>query len=465
MRAFQNSSRRVRLLVAVGAVALVAPLATVVLPSAQAQQHVFTYSVDTRGDIESDVGHFRRVAADTFAHERGWNLGGSVAFREVASGGDFILWLASPAAVDAFHPVCSKQFSCRVGDNVIINDEAWAEGTDAWTADVATYRQMILNHEVGHWLGLDHTSCPASGKVAPIMQQQSIDLEGCLPNPFPTDEERQRVGRLLGAPILFQETVSFAPSNDGYWVLEQDGEALHFGDATDFGDVLPLATPTDMDATLSRNGYWSLDELGGVHTAGDAPFHGSIPGLRNEGHTIGFAREVGIEGTPTDDGYWILDEFGGVFSLGDADFHGSVPGLINAGARIGEAWEVAIASTPDGGGYWILDEQGGVFAFGNARFHGSIPQRRDQGAEIDPVPIVDIAATPSGSGYWILDQVGGIHAFGDAVYRGSVPDGGPGDMDVAVEMAVTATGNGYWIVDRIGRVATFGDASDHGQAA
>lgn len=79
-----------------------------------------------------------------------------------------------------------------MGDTVIINDDRWAGASDAWNSSggsLRDYRHMVVNHEVGHWLGHGHSNCSKSGAKAPVMQQQSINLQGCVFNPWPLSEE------------------------------------------------------------------------------------------------------------------------------------------------------------------------------------------------------------------------------------------------------------------------------------
>jgi hypothetical protein len=63
--------------------------------------------------------------------------------------------------------------------------------------DLAGYRQMVINHETGHFLGYNHMACPGKGKLAPVMQTQTIALNGCLPNSWPYPD---RVHFVTGPP-------------------------------------------------------------------------------------------------------------------------------------------------------------------------------------------------------------------------------------------------------------------------
>ncbi len=93
----------------------------------------------------------------------------------------------------SFSSECSPSYSCREGRYVVINERRWRRGSPSFPADLTTYRQMVIDHETGHWLGLGHALCPRPGAPAPVMQQQSKGLHGCRPNPWPLPREVRAV--------------------------------------------------------------------------------------------------------------------------------------------------------------------------------------------------------------------------------------------------------------------------------
>jgi hypothetical protein len=150
-----------------------------------------TYRIETRGTITASMRTFRRQVAQTFADPRGWRSAG-VGFRRVATGGDFPVVLAEASTVPSFSPVCSAQWSCRVGRYVIINQLRWRTASPSWNRankSLRTYRHMVVNHETGHWLGHGHLGCGGAGRLAPVMMQQSKGLDGCQHNPWPLASE------------------------------------------------------------------------------------------------------------------------------------------------------------------------------------------------------------------------------------------------------------------------------------
>ena len=109
--------------------------------------------------------------------------------------------LTEPSIVGSYAG-CSSYYSCRVGRLVMINDNRWRYGTRSF-ADKPRhlYRQMVINHEVGHALGFDHRSCGGLGQRAPVMQQQSKGLAGCVANAWPVSSERRSLAQRLGVAI------------------------------------------------------------------------------------------------------------------------------------------------------------------------------------------------------------------------------------------------------------------------
>ena len=152
---------------------------------------VVSYDVSSRGTVKGDMNEFRRIVAETLNDARGWKRAG-VKFEEVESGGRMHVILAEPKEVEAAAPwICSDKLSCSVGSLVLINDDRWMGGSDSYNeigVSLLNYRQMVINHEVGHFLGHDHVTGCVNG-YAPIMLQQSTGLRGCLANEWPLNNE------------------------------------------------------------------------------------------------------------------------------------------------------------------------------------------------------------------------------------------------------------------------------------
>jgi hypothetical protein len=171
---------------------------------AAASTTVITYSVQGRGNVSS-LEDFAAEAARVYADPRGWTLGGSIRFDRVDSGGNFTLWLTADDRMSTFGGACDVVWSCRNGRNVVVNEDRWLGSSDSWLeaeAPLDNYRQMVLNHETGHWLGFDHAHCSGPGQPAPVMQQQSMTLAGCTPNSWPLPSERSTLAARRHVPIV-----------------------------------------------------------------------------------------------------------------------------------------------------------------------------------------------------------------------------------------------------------------------
>ena len=150
-----------------------------------------TYDVSTKGAVYASLSEFKLLANQTLNDSRGWARM-NVKFVEVASGGMFSLVLAEASQLPTFSSGCSADYSCRAGRYVVINQDRWMGATPSWNGaggSLRDYRHMVVNHETGHWLGHNHSDCGGAGQLATVMQQQSIDLQGCSFNAWPLPSE------------------------------------------------------------------------------------------------------------------------------------------------------------------------------------------------------------------------------------------------------------------------------------
>lgn len=163
---------------------------------------IVLYAVGTDGKTTADYNFFRAVVRATLNDPRGWSLGGRVVFRE-SSRGLFRVTLATPATVGSYGG-CDSYFSCRSSSMVLINEARWKNATPSYRGSklLHSYRQHVINHEVGHALGFGHASCSGVGRPAPVMQQQSKGLGGCSRSVRPLAAERFAYSRRQGVEAI-----------------------------------------------------------------------------------------------------------------------------------------------------------------------------------------------------------------------------------------------------------------------
>ncbi len=155
----------------------------------QGTTKVFTYSIEVEDGVDTtsfggDEG-FARMVSETLANPKSWTHNPQFAFTRVDAGSgvepDFRVSLTSPMTI---REGCGYDIPLEAScynpafeglPRVLINEARWVRGAVPFQGDVGSYRQYLINHEVGHAIGYPrHEQCAANGELAPIMMQQTF---------------------------------------------------------------------------------------------------------------------------------------------------------------------------------------------------------------------------------------------------------------------------------------------------
>lgn len=148
------------------------------------------YAIATKGTVKTSESTFKTQVQQILDDQRGWTRLG-VKF-ELGDNPEFTVVLAEASQVPTYGAPCDTEYNCNVGNFVVANEDRWLYATKPWNdagGNAIDYRHLVINHELGHWLGHGHPGCSGPGGAAGVMQQQSIDLGGCKFNAWPLDSE------------------------------------------------------------------------------------------------------------------------------------------------------------------------------------------------------------------------------------------------------------------------------------
>lgn len=161
------------------------------------------YSVQVEDGVDVSAKDAAAEIQQILAHPRSWGAHGKGSFQLVSSGADFVIRIATPDTADR---LCLKQgldtggeLNCETSEGVVVNLRRWALGSPKFDGPASEYRHLIINHEIGHEIGIrKHLGCGGRGKLAPVMMQQIKGLDGCRSNAWPYDEN----GTYITGPTL-----------------------------------------------------------------------------------------------------------------------------------------------------------------------------------------------------------------------------------------------------------------------
>lgn len=158
-------------------------------PEGGAKRHI-KVNVKVEENLPYDPEEFARATADTLQDSRSWVSKGEARFDFVGEDkAEMTIYLLTPGTTDRR---CAPlrtfgRVSCQQGSGVNLNAVRWKDGVPDFNGDLDLYRHYLVNHEVGHYLGHGHQSCPKKDAVAPIMMQQTKGLNGCRANGWPAN--------------------------------------------------------------------------------------------------------------------------------------------------------------------------------------------------------------------------------------------------------------------------------------
>lgn len=157
-------------------------------PANGSEGPVVKYIVEVERGLPFDPEDFAETVHAVLNDSRSWGHGGRMRFERVDTGSVRIRVSLSSAQLTDKECYPLKTFgrvSCWNGVRAVINAERWGLGAETYGDDILSYREYVINHEVGHALGHEHEHCPRVGVLAPVMVQQTKTLEGCKPNAWP----------------------------------------------------------------------------------------------------------------------------------------------------------------------------------------------------------------------------------------------------------------------------------------
>ncbi|WP_030900158.1 DUF3152 domain-containing protein [Streptomyces sp. NRRL F-5126] len=152
------------------------------------------YKVEVEDGVDVSPTQAANEIADILAAPRGWTANGTSSFELVSSPPfDLVVKIATPGTTDALcwagiHQDTEGEYDCEVPGGVVVNLKRWVEGSPTFDGPIHDYRALIINHEMGHFLGFQHQTCPGKGRLAPVMMQQIKGLHGCVANAWPYDK-------------------------------------------------------------------------------------------------------------------------------------------------------------------------------------------------------------------------------------------------------------------------------------
>lgn len=164
------------------------------------------YNAKIAEDVNFDLNEFLQILKSVLQDPKGWR----------SYGYEFVEGNNEKAVKKVEILLCTDKYvkkTCNTinlscydpqTDKIYLNFNNWQGGSKS-DLPINRYREYVINHEMGHALGFEHTKCPkTAGNKASVMQQMSKGpdhIKPCVSNewPLPYPLELELQGKYGGA--------------------------------------------------------------------------------------------------------------------------------------------------------------------------------------------------------------------------------------------------------------------------
>jgi hypothetical protein len=187
--------------------------------SGEGKKKTFKYVIEVENGVDTAAyggdDAFATMVDATLTNVKGWTHDKDFRFEHISETSDLKPDLRIQlTSVETTHKNCGTDIAMETscfsseGNRVVINESRWVRGATTFQGDLGSYRQYLLNHEVGHGIGYaNHEPCGGQGKPAPIMMQQTLSVSNtelykidsqevykddglvCVTNPWPYPQQ------------------------------------------------------------------------------------------------------------------------------------------------------------------------------------------------------------------------------------------------------------------------------------
>ncbi|KQB84118.1 DUF3152 domain-containing protein [Corynebacterium oculi] len=168
------------------------------MTAGEGKEKVVRYVIEVEGGVDTaGLGGDDALASmidATLSNPKGWTQDSAYRFEHVVASDNPTMRIQL-TSVGTTHELCGTNLAMETscfyseGNRVVVNESRWVRGATPFQGDLGSYRQYLINHEVGHGLGFsEHEPCGGDGELAPVMMQQTLSLNNSQLAGFDPDE-------------------------------------------------------------------------------------------------------------------------------------------------------------------------------------------------------------------------------------------------------------------------------------